>query len=220
MKCKGCGTEFKGKYCPQCGRKNDEINENTEDILYNVKDNRPVKYKMKWYFSVWFLIALYILTSFTFGIPAIIMTVVRLCKYKQKRGTAIILLLCFVGFWGSILGMGIYETVNINRPSKYIQEGRYDEAKALLDERMTENASYTVYSQYADLYEAQEMYAEAADILMQYCDKTNFSDTSYQYAIRKLERLKDSIPDNMNDKINSYIENYKHRCTRGTNEIK
>lgn len=208
MKCKGCGTEFKGKYCPQCGRKNDEINENTEDILYNVKDNRPVKYKMKWYFSVWFLIALYILTSFTFGIPAIIMTVVRLCKYKQKRGTAIILLLCFVGFWGSILGMGIYETVNINRPSKYIQEGRYDEAKALLDERMTENASYTVYSQYADLYEAQEMYAEAADILMQYCDKTNFSDTSYQYAIRKLERLKDSIPDNMNDKINSYIENY------------
>ena len=55
MKCKGCGTEFKGKYCPQCGRKNDEINENTEDILYNVKDNRPVKYKMKWYFSVWIL---------------------------------------------------------------------------------------------------------------------------------------------------------------------
>lgn len=47
MKCKGCGTEFKGKYCPQCGRKNDEINENTEDILYNVKDNRPVKYMFK-----------------------------------------------------------------------------------------------------------------------------------------------------------------------------
>ena len=63
MKCKGCGTEFKGKYCPQCGRKNDEINENTEDILYNAKDNGPVKYKVKWYFSVWFLIALYILTS-------------------------------------------------------------------------------------------------------------------------------------------------------------
>ena len=42
MKCKKCGTEFNGNFCPECGLKNDEniIIKKRDDVVSNVQENK------------------------------------------------------------------------------------------------------------------------------------------------------------------------------------
>ena len=47
MKCKQCGTEFTGNYCPECGAKNEELYPQIVPKKLNKRNKRP-GVKIKW----------------------------------------------------------------------------------------------------------------------------------------------------------------------------
>ena len=57
MKCKQCGTEFTGNYCPECGAKNEELYPQIVPKKLNIlKRNKRPGVKKPFYKKWWFYI--------------------------------------------------------------------------------------------------------------------------------------------------------------------
>ena len=54
-------------------------------------DEAKYEKKIPWYFSVWFIIVLYLTTWWLLCIPAIIMNILRVVKYDKKKVPSVIL---------------------------------------------------------------------------------------------------------------------------------
>ncbi len=153
-----------------------EVNESTAN---------PVK--VPWYLSTWFIVLVFIITfMFSLGIPAIILAIVRFVKYKENRVGSGILMSITVST--PVLFI-ILVCVMVNQEGKadrLIKEGRYAEAQAYLDDRISSSNDYLYYRQYADLYIAQGMFDEAVQKLVEYSDQKDICDWENSF-IEKLE---------------------------------
>ncbi len=69
MKCKNCGTEYEGFYCPVCGAKTEESELNYEKQKFQPENSKAVK-KKKPFYKRWWFIMLVIITMIS-GINAI-----------------------------------------------------------------------------------------------------------------------------------------------------
>lgn len=160
-----------------------EIKMNTDEINENTAN--PVK--VPWYLSTWFIVLVFFITFiFILGIPAIILAIVRFVKYKKNRVGSGILMSITVSI--PVLFI-ILVCVMVNQEGKadrLIKEGRYAEAQAYLDDRISNSNDYLYYRQYADLYIAQGMFDEAVQKLIEYSDKKDVCDWESSF-IGKLE---------------------------------
>ena len=74
-----------------------EVNENTLNSV-----------KLPWYLSAWFIVLVFVITFvFTYGIPAIILAVVRFVKYKENRVGSGILMGIIIAIPTLLLALGI-----------------------------------------------------------------------------------------------------------------
>ena len=71
MKCKQCGTEFTGNYCPECGAKNEELYPQIVPKKLNKRNKRPgVKkpfYKKWWFYVILLLFISNVIRAITSG---------------------------------------------------------------------------------------------------------------------------------------------------------
>lgn len=89
MKCTKCGFEFEeGIFCPECGTKNVEIEEKAISSK-TLNDEKPI------FLSI---VVIAIVFWFSAGIGSLIMTVVRMVKYPQRKRSNIALLI-FHAIW-------------------------------------------------------------------------------------------------------------------------
>lgn len=152
-----------------------------------VSENTVNPVKKPWYLSIWFIVLVFIITfMFTYGIPAIILAIVRFVKYKKNRvGSGILM-----GVTVSIPVLFIILVcVMVNQEGKadrLIKEGRYAEAQVYLDDRISSSNDYLYYRQYADLYIAQGMFDEAVQKLVEYSDQKDVCNWENSF-IEKLE---------------------------------
>lgn len=67
-----------------------ETNENTQRLI-----------KIPWYLSIWFIIAVFAVSfASAYGMPGIILAIIRFVKYKEKRvGSAMLVILAFVAIY-------------------------------------------------------------------------------------------------------------------------
>lgn len=72
MKCKKCGTEYEGIYCPICGTKNTDVAETDQ---------------VPWYLSLWFIAIVAVLTC---GSGTLVMMIIRFVKYPAARKSTVI----------------------------------------------------------------------------------------------------------------------------------
>ena len=64
MKCKQCGTEFTGNYCPECGAKNEELYPQIVPKKLNIlKRNKRPGVKKPFYKKWWFYVILLLVVS-------------------------------------------------------------------------------------------------------------------------------------------------------------
>lgn len=116
MKCKKCGFEFEeGIFCPECGTKNIQTFENEERQQYERIDDKDIEIdkvsyfrevekeekehgerKVPWYLNGFFIIAVFVFTSFLFCEPAIILWIVRMVKCREKRKVTLITTLAII----------------------------------------------------------------------------------------------------------------------------
>ena len=91
MKCKKCGTEFEGKFCPSCGSQVDSSTNATVGVQQeNVKTKKPF-YK-KWWFILIAIIVVIVIGNNVFGGEKINWSQMELGKYlpepSSKKGKA------------------------------------------------------------------------------------------------------------------------------------
>ena len=124
-----------------------------------VNDNTAESVKLPWCLSAWFIVLVFIATfMFVLGIPAAVLAIIRFVRYKRNRMGSGILISITVGIPALFI---ILVCVMVNQEGKadrLINEGRYAEAQAYLDGRISNSDDYIYYRQYADLYIAQEMF--------------------------------------------------------------
>lgn len=150
-----------------------------------VNDNTAESVKLPWCLSAWFIVLVFIATfMFVLGIPAAVLAIIRFVRYKRNRMGSGILISITVGIPALFI---ILVCVMVNQEGKadrLINEGRYAEAQAYLDGRISNSDDYIYYRQYADLYIAQEMFDEAVKKLAEYSDKKDVCDWENSFIVK------------------------------------
>lgn len=104
-----------------------EVNENTVNSV-----------KLPWYLSAWFIVVVFVITFvFTYGIPAIILAVVRFVKYKGNRVGSGILLGITIAIPTLLLALGILGIIMTG----FIDNGEYKEAQEEVQEELREKTA-------------------------------------------------------------------------------
>lgn len=122
MKCTKCGAEFdEGMFCPECGQKYEELDvQNSDDIILqeisvvdrniDLMENEGEKHREENIFPVkkkpiiLSIPVIFLVGFFTCGIGALIMAIVRLKKYPERKKSNIIIL----AIWGIFLLLTIW----------------------------------------------------------------------------------------------------------------
>ncbi len=217
MRCNNCGKESGGKYCIYCGEK---LSDEDVKILTQTykkdgleskeKDNDEVKLPLV--YRMWFIIVVAFLTGCLFSIPAIIMLIVRIKKYPDRKKPAVICLLV-LGILAiisilSIVAGYISSTANEKAIEEYLKNGDYESAIEYVDKNY-DATGYSYYSKKADIYVASDDYDSAAQSIMDYCNnQPNYTKLATD-AESRLLKYKDKVTDKKNEEISELLEKIK-----------
>ena len=228
INCPKCGGVFEdGKYCPYCGsdvsidcnkihftgdtsNNAGNVNEgvSTEkpiaaQLMYAVKDESTIP----WYYKMWFITIVFWLGCLVLVGPivAIVLLVMRMIKYPQKRKNAFIvsivyLLVVVCLFILPIIGSKIRES----RFQGYIDSKNYNEAFKYVDDIYSSN-NYEYYSKYADIYDAMGKADDGALKILDYCNSITNNDDVNAKAIDRLFKYRDKVSDGVKKKIEEYL---------------
>ena len=94
---------------------------------------------------------------------------------------------------------------NDGRVDRLIDEGKYAEAKAILDKG--DNTTYTSHKRYAKLYAAQNLYDEATMEIYNYCKYKDISEIT-EDTMQIMESYSKYASDDIKDMVNEYSEKY------------
>lgn len=180
--------------------------ENTVERVVQKKVNQN-KEKIPWYFSTWFILILYITTFWCFCIPAIIINILRIVKYKNKKtvpGILLMLVIVFVGFTVLVLVLDSKENKKFN---SWIENGEYERAQSYLDDKMKSSKEYSLYRKYAELYAVQGMNDEATLKIMEYCNGQKLAEIP-SYIIKELDNYAESSSDLVKNQAVELHEKY------------
>lgn len=162
------------------------------------------KTRIPWYLSVWFIILVSILTFWVFWIPGIVLGMIRLIKYKEKRGSsaAVILILgvpCVVMIFTFIYSIRS-EAKKERQLNAFIEDGCYAEAQEFIEQTYT-TGTLAYVEKSARLYELQGMYDEAVNLWVEYCNN-------------KYQPVK--IPDHRIEQLKDFIDKYQNELQAET----
>lgn len=169
------------------------------------KDNNLEK-RCPWFLSTIFISFVYLITLCLFGIPGIVLQIVKMVKVKPIKKRSIIGVILMSSFSIFVIITMIFSIYEDNKIHSLIDEGKYIEAQQILDSKLKDNdKNWSTYSIYAELYEAQGKDDEAAKKILEFClvqdDKTEISDTVIDklnfYGNKSSEETKNQINDFM-----------------------
>ena len=164
--------------------------------------------KIPFYLSIWFIVIVYMLTYCLFGIPGVILAIVRVVKYKEKRTGGIIVLAITLTFSVTLLLACIFVVWEENRIPNLIEKGKYEEAQELLEEKIKTQGYWSDYENYALLYSKQGDYDKAVDVLFQYYDNHELADIS-ESNVKVLDEYYDSVNKNTQERIDEFRSDYQ-----------
>lgn len=210
MKCTKCGFEFEGVFCPECGTKcenttiTNTANKAQEETVQISKEKKK-RDKIPWYFSVLFILIVYMISWWLLFIPAIILNILRIVKIKKKRVLPTVILVIVL----LILGLSTYvvvdDIVQDNQFEQNLETGNFEDALKYLEKQGTGSGTARKYAKY---YAAQNMYDEAVQVLLDYCNEGDILDIS-DYIFDELDDYAEKASENMKVKIDSLHSEYE-----------
>ena len=214
MKCSNCGRDSEGKFCIFCGSQlNGSVN-STKNININNKksDADTTKDKLPFHLQMWFIILIFFVTGCIMGIPGIILLILRIKNYPQKRTPAFIFLGLVIFITITVIATSIYairiSTEKERTIEKYIESGEYETALEYLDNNY--NATdFSYYTHKADIYVASGDYDNAAQAIIDYCNLQPALDSLPAGAESRLVKYKDKVSEIMADEIQATLEKIK-----------
>ena len=103
---------------------------------YNEENDNKSK-NIPWYLSIWFIIVLFIVSfSFTFGIPAIILAIVRYAKYKENRVGSGILMGVTIAIPMLLIALAFLTVILVGTT----EDGKYEEVQEEVQEEPEKEA--------------------------------------------------------------------------------
>lgn len=146
MKCQKCGFEFEeGIFCPECGTKYTEeiikVESAKEQRALNEDNAEPIvkRKKIPWYLSLPFVIIVALATMDLYGIPGIVLGVVRWKKYgaSKKLKITLVIVILLALFYAMIMsgdsdteeGNKVVENVDIEKEVETYEEKQTESEK-------------------------------------------------------------------------------------------
>lgn len=150
-------------------RKNDEgmYREPQRVVGQIVKGENQQEEKVPWYLSIWFILIISVLTSWLLWIPGIVLGIMRFCRCKKRRVSAAVILLVLVMPYILMVFVAIEAIKENDEFDSYLEAKQYNEAEKFIEQRYDAGTS-SYADRYAELYEAQGLYDEAAKVLLEY----------------------------------------------------
>lgn len=208
MKCKKCGKESSGKYCIFCGEQlgNDDL---PKDTLPNKKKTESNKDKIPVPFQIWFIVIIAFITGCLFCIPALILLIVRIIKYPDKRKPVWILIGIVIPLFIGLTALAVYYgTLDDRTIEKYLKEGNYNAAIEYVDEKYDAN-SYKYYETKADIYKESGDYDKAAQCIIDYCNMQPNLASLEKGVESRLVKYKDKVSEKKSDELLALLDKIK-----------
>lgn len=210
MKCTKCGFEFEGVFCPECGTKcenttiTNTANKAQEETVQISKEKKK-RDKIPWYFSVLFILIIYVISWWVLFIPAIILNILRIVKIKKKRVLPTIILVIVLFILGLSTYVVVDDIVQDNQFEQNLETGNFEDALKYLEKQGTGSGTARKYAKY---YAAQNMYDEAVQVLLDYCNEGDILDIS-DYFIDDLDKYAENASEDIKIKVKSWHSEYE-----------
>ena len=127
---------------------------------------------------------------------------------KKQKILMIVAMSAFAMFFGSAAIFGLIQSRDQMKAEQFINDGKYEEAKVLLDKY--DNNTITTHTLYAKLYAAEGKYDEATTELLECC-KTDIRFTPESDTAELMDSYAEKASDGVKSQVKAFYDEY-HRA--------